>query len=427
MNILRIQLLIFIVLGLYSGCSRTFTSSEAFLDSSDGIKYSEIKADSMFQKAFLVWVEQPLDHNRPSSGTFWQRVWLSHRSLSAPTVVVTEGYWASVNYVTELAQILSANQIVIEHRYFEKSVPDSIQWEYLTIEQAAKDHHRIIQMFKRFYTGKWITTGISKGGQAALIHRAYYPKDVDVTVSYVAPFNLSREDSRLISFFDQVGTKDMRSRIKLFQTELLKRRIDILPLFEHKAKEKGWTFSMGIEKAFELCVLEYPFSLLQWCGPTDRIPSPGASTDQLFEHFYRGIDFGYFSDQDRKKFAPFFYQAYTELGYYGYLATPFLPYMKAFKTDTISSDFMVPVSHSVTFESQRPHQIIERLKRSNPKMIHLVGKNDPWSSTAPDLSLASNSFMFVDPNGCHVTRIGTMPDSVKAQVYELLNNWVLKN
>jgi hypothetical protein len=417
----------FLLFVLFSSCNRSFLSSESFLDSRKGLKYQEISVDTAFQQAFLVWVEQPIDHNHPSQGTFWQRVWLSHSHVSAPTVVVTEGYWASRNYVTELAHILNANQIIIEHRYFDRSVPDSIQWEYLTIEQAAKDHHRVIQLFEKFYTGKWVSTGVSKGGQTAMIHRAYFPDDVDATVTYVAPFNLSREDSRLLTFFDQVGTPEMRNKIRNFQIEILKRKPEVLPLFEKKVEELDLAFSLGLEKTLELCVLEYPFSLLQWCGPIEEIPEPSASATELFKHLSQYVDLTYFSDKDRMNFAPFFYQAYSELGYYSYLSAPFIPYMSSIKADTLSSDFMLPFDVKPTFENRRPYEIMDQLIKKDPKMIHIVGAKDPWSSTSPDVGLVKNSYKFSDPNGCHLTRIGTLPDSLKYQVLKLLNVWILRN
>ena len=184
---------------------------------------------------------------------------------------------------------------------------------------------------------------------------------------------------------------------------------------------------MGMEKAYELCVLEYPFSLLQWCGPIDQIPGAEASNDELFQHFYRGIDFSYFSDHDNRRFGPFFYQAYKELGYYAYLASPLLPYMNSIKVDTVSSDFMVPVDGRGDFISERPFQIQKRLRRNNPRMIHIVGKNDPWSATSPDVSGLSRSYKFVDPDGCHLTRIRTLPDSLQQQAVGLLEKWILSN
>ncbi len=416
-----------IIIVLVFGCAPLYKTPTTFFDSLNGLRFTEIKSEPGFERSFLVWIEQPLDHSQPESGTFWQRLWVSHRSVTAPTVLVTEGYWAVANYITELSEILNANQIIVEHRFFGQSVPDSIQWKYLTIEQAANDHHRITKLFKKLYKSSWVNTGVSKGGQTALIHRAFFPDDVNVTVTYVAPFNLEREDKRLISFFDEVGTDEMRQRIKNFQITLLKRRDEILPLFSQYVKEYNFTFSTDLDKAFELCVLEYPFSLLQWCSSYTEIPHEGDTPQLIFAHFQKSIDFGYFSDQETKRFAPFFYQAYTELGYYGYLAKPLLPYMKSIKCDTVSSDFMVPKGVTTIFNKERPFQITRMLQKNDPRVIHLVGKKDPWSSTSIDTESFTNSIKIVDPDGCHFTRIYSMPDSLKNKTLELLNRWIIKN
>ncbi|MEA1896182.1 MAG: hypothetical protein U9N53_00805 [Bacteroidota bacterium] len=65
-----------------------------------------------------------------------------------------------------------------------------------TVENAARDHHKINLLFKKFYTSKWVATGISKGEHTSTFYRAYFPKDVDVSVAYVAPLNFTVEDRR---------------------------------------------------------------------------------------------------------------------------------------------------------------------------------------------------------------------------------------
>lgn len=62
-------------------------------------------------------------------------------------VIELDGY-AVNNRTAELSKILNCNQIMVEHRYFGESVPAPFDWKYLTIKQAADDHHRIIEMFK---------------------------------------------------------------------------------------------------------------------------------------------------------------------------------------------------------------------------------------------------------------------------------------
>ena len=369
-------------------------------------------------------VEQPIDHHNPEKGTFKQRVWLSYRSSDAPVVLVTEGYMAPRNYTTELAEIVKGNQVIVEHRFFGKSVPDSMAWDYLTIEQAAMDHHRIVQILKKYYKGPWISTGVSKGGQTAMIHRALYPHDVEVTVPYVAPFNLEKEDKRLVKFFETVGTPEQRERIKDFQKEVLQRKDELMPYFKELIAEKGYTFRMGEERAFELAVLEYPFSLWQWGGPVDKIPEPGASAEVLFNHLYQGSDFGYFSDQQWKQIGPFFYQAYRELGYYPYLATPFKEWLDEIKVDTVSNRFMAPKVEKLTFDKQASLNILKKLKKADPKMIVITGENDPWSATSLNPDGFTHVLKVVKPGGCHRTRINNLPDSLREKVIKQLNEWL---
>ena len=67
-------------------------------------------------------------------------------SLDAPMVLMTAGYannWG--DYRVELTQLLEANQLVVEHRFFGNSRPYPLDWSLLDIRQAAADHHRIVQ------------------------------------------------------------------------------------------------------------------------------------------------------------------------------------------------------------------------------------------------------------------------------------------
>ena len=65
----------------------------------------------------------------------------------------------------------------------------------------------------KFYSKKWASTGISKGGEAALIYESKYPNDIDLTVAEVAPIILGREDQRTTDFLSTVGKKYCRQRV----------------------------------------------------------------------------------------------------------------------------------------------------------------------------------------------------------------------
>jgi len=155
------------------------------LKSLSGVYVKKIDALTGFKEGFEIAFIQPVDHTNPNSPKFTQRVFLSHRDFSKPVVLETEGYGATWPKEREVAKILDANQIIVEHRYYESSKPKPLNWKYLTTWQAASDHHRVVGLLKSIYPGKWVSSGRSKGGMAALFHRVYYPNDVDATVVYV--------------------------------------------------------------------------------------------------------------------------------------------------------------------------------------------------------------------------------------------------
>ena len=126
-----------------------------------------------FSEKYVTYFTQPLDHDRPELGSFRQRVIVSHIGFDRPTVIVTEGYGAgyalSPKYREELSKMFNTNMIFVEYRYFLESTPEPRDWQYLTAESSADDLHAVREAFKTIYPGKWIATGISKGGQTAML------------------------------------------------------------------------------------------------------------------------------------------------------------------------------------------------------------------------------------------------------------------
>lgn len=109
-------------------------------------------------------------------------------------------------------------------------------------ENSAYDLHNVNQTFRELYTGKWVSTGISKGGQTTCLYRAWFPDDVDFSVPYVAPLNRGVEDGRHEPFLRKVGTKKDRQKIEAFQIEILKHKDEIVPMLEKFCKDKKLEF-----------------------------------------------------------------------------------------------------------------------------------------------------------------------------------------
>ena len=387
------------------------------------VSVEKIVGDTTFTAYYEMWFTQPIDHENPELGTFKQRVLLGHHAISKPMVVEIQGYNIWTEKAGELSKLLNANQLTIEHRYFNHSRPDSLDWKYLNIKQAAADQHTVIQALKSIYKGKWISTGISKGGQTTIYHRYFYPNDVDVSVAYVAPMNLEREDKRIYKHLATVGSKESRTKVKNFQIACFENRNALLPLLKDYAKKRKYNFKMGIEKALDLNILEYSFAFWQWGNTSiNDIPASDAKASDLFAHLSKSSPFNFFDSKGIKQQQPFFYQALTELGMYAYQVAPFKKYIDYDKDLTF--DFTLPEGVDGTFNPESMIAVNEWLQTKADKMLFIYGEFDTWAATQVDLKNNSKCKKFIHPSGAHSTRIKTFSPEKQAEIIKTLETWL---
>ena len=383
-----------------------------------------------FAEKYVTYFTQPLDHDRPELGNFRQRVIVSHVGFDRPTVIVTEGYGAgyalSPRYREELSKMFNTNMIFVEYRYFLESTPEPRDWQYLTAESSADDLHAVFEAFKKIYPGKWISTGISKGGQTTMLYRTFYPDDVDISVPYVGPLCYGVEDGRHEPFLRQVGTAEERKKIEDFQLEVLKRKGTLLPRFEKHCTEKGYEFFGSVEEIYDYSVLEYSFALWQWGTPVSTIPTCDADDDAIYKHFMAISEPSYFAKGGGNE--SFFVQAARELGYYGYDIRPFKKYLSIKSSKGYLKKLMLPEdAKHIKFDKTLSKKITKFLKKSDPKMVFIYGEIDPWSAAAPmwlDTSKKKNMHMFVQPRGSHRARINTLPEEMKQEAISIIKEWL---
>lgn len=409
----------------------TLFAQENFLDKVGGLSnVSGVKSleTSVFPQKYVLYVTQPLDHKHPEKGSFRQRVIVGHVGFDRPTVIVTEGYGAGYamgsKFREELSHLLDANMIFVEHRYFLESTPEPKDWQYLTAENSAEDLHAVTTAFKTLYPNKWIATGISKGGQTAMLYRAFFPNDVDVTVPYVAPLCYKLEDGRHEPFLKQVSTESARKKVEDFQLEALKRKATLLPRFQTYCAENKLTFNASLEEIYDYCVLEYSFSIWQWGTPVERIPDVTASDDVIYNHLMGISEPSYFTPESSN--TSFFVQAARELGYYGYDITPFKEYLSIKSSKDYLRKLMLPAElRNMTFDNKLSRKIVTYLKKNDPKMIFIYGEVDPWTAAGVTwLTNKKNIHVFIKPGGSHATRISTLPELMKEEALSLLKGWL---
>lgn len=348
-----------------------------------------------YEAAYKVKIKQPLDHNDISKGHFYQKIYLLHKDISAPTVMITQGYNRNGTRVSEVAKVVKGNQLDIEHRFYGESLPDSMMYEYLTLEQATSDLHRINQVFKNIYENKWISTGISKGGQTTIYYRYFFPDDVDVSIPYVAPLNLALEETRIYDFLDNIGTKECRKKIEDVQFKILENREESFTKLKWYSKGAKLDYSyLTFEEAMEYAVLEYPFSFWQWGGVCDEIPTKDQPLDEVLQHFLDVSGISFFSDKDMEAYASHYYQAGTQMGYYSYESKNFKDLLKALPSDSNPSAVFMPNKMDYTFDDSLPKAAYEWVTNNGDEFIYINGANDTWSATAVPVNKKRDALWF---------------------------------
>jgi hypothetical protein len=258
-----------------------------------------------------------------------------------------------------------------------------------------------------------------------MYHSYYYPDDVDVRVPYVAPLNFGVEDERIYSFLDQVGSPAERKKVSRFQKMALKNQDKYLEAFEDFSRDKGYSYELvgGLEKAYEYCVLEYSFAYWQWgYVPSRKIPGSSAGAEEIIAHMNRVAGFDYFSDQFIEEFRPFFYQALTEMGYYGYDLDEFGKYLK--HVDNPIFTFTIPENVELEFNHKLSLEIQDYLSNEARNYIFIYGEYDTWSATAVTSIGDKNSKIIFKEGGSHRTRIRDLPEEQMEEVYSALESFL---
>lgn len=388
--------------------------------------FSKIETAKNFEATYELKIKQPIDHSDVSKGYFYQRAFLSHKGFEQPTIMITEGYSRPKNRISELTELINGNQILIEHRYFGESMPDSLNYNYLNIKQVTEDLHHINTLFKNIYKNKWLSTGVSKGGATTLFYRYFYPNDVDVSVNYVGPINNAFEDKRIYTFLDTVGTKTCRDKIFSFQKYLLKNKKKILPFLEAYSMGANVDYTyLSIEKAFEFAVMEYPFSFWQYGNDCEDIPEKSSSYLDAMKYFISVSDIAFFSDRDMVNYASHYYQSATEFGYYGYETNEFKGLLSELSIDQNPHATFMPNKMQVPFDDRLLNEINKWLPKEGNKIIHIYGTLDTWSASAVPISKDVDAVWFF-MNGKHHgnSRIKTMSKSEKEKLISTLERWL---
>ena len=411
-------------------CTKTSTQPETNdpvdvldrLSSISGVEVEEITPQNGFTRQFEIYITQPLDHSQPQGTVFQQRIFISHTDTSHPVIFMPSGYSSSPVKVCELSSRMQANQIYAAHRFMAGARPESMDWEYLTVEQASADFHRVADLLNDVYTGVWMSYGVSKNGQAALFHRRYFPDDVEATVAIGAALSLGTEDPRYETFLNSAGTESDREHIGRFQRITLQKRTGILPMIEAYIAQSTFHFTrMSAPEILEYEVLEFPFSFRQVSdGDCSSIPDTTATVAELYTYLH---DFGYFdfySDELLEYYQPVYYQAFTELGWYRLIDDHLQDLLIAVPDPSYQA--MAPPGAVLTFHPEVMQDVLAWLATSGDRIIHIYGADDPWSAGAIESAGSADALIVIQPGANHTVRIADLDQA--SLVHSTLERWL---
>ncbi len=397
----------------------TKASIENLLNELSGVYVKKIETLRGFSESYEIAFVQPVDHRNPSGPKFTQRVFLSHNDINQPVVCETSGYDVPWHKKRQISDMLGANQVIIEHRYYGSSKPQDTQWKYLNTWQAASDHKNIISKLKGIYKGSWLSTGKSKGGMAALFLEYYYPETVDASLVFVAPVIFGVNDIRISDFAYNGHGDEAYKRITEFQKSCLLYRDSLIPIIDRSNIELFYSASITLE----LMVLDFPYNF--WSGNNDIRSLPDKTSS--FNCFYRVLDrispAHAYSVKNIEYNYPLVYQELTEIGYYNYGYSHLSEHIVEVKEPVISY-FQPPDLDIVNFNEVVMQRISRYLENNANNIIYLYGENDIWTAAAVLPKNSTNSVKIIVEGAGHNFKLSDLDAETTGLIKTKLNQWL---
>ncbi len=376
---------------------------------------------------YVVHFIQPADHDDPASPTFLQEVSLLQRDVTAPMIVHTSGYWDYyLDREVELTQLLHANQISIEHRFFGNSRPQPADWSKLTIAQMAADEHAIITALRTIYQGAFISTGGSKGGMTAIYFRRFFPDDVDGTVAYVAPLMLGAPDTRFPPWIATLGPADCHAAVQAAAVEMLmNRRAALEQRAQAQADQMGFQYTrVALGPAVETAIESVEWYFWQYNGVVDcpKVPAVTATDDDLFAFLDAVSPVSGSDDDSNAAFEAFVYQTFFQLGYPDDGTTYLKPYYMYMDSD-FDGEFPVGVAKP-TYDGGTAMQDIQSFVATmGHEIVFVYGGWDPWTGGKFALGSAPDTLELIQAMGTHGSSLQHLAPGDRAAAFAQIKAW----
>jgi hypothetical protein len=166
-----------------------------------------------------------------------------------------------------------------------------------------------VNSFRRFYGGRFVSTGASKGGITAVYHRYFFPDDVDGTIPYIAPASRDREDPAYQDFLAAALPQPCAERLRDAQVAALTSRREMM------LQRLGGN-SLQLERL--AATAEWGFWQAYGVKACGQVPAESSSDEAFwgfFHAFFVGDAFAAPSMGEPISWAALYYEWLTEQGF----------------------------------------------------------------------------------------------------------------
>ena len=303
----------------------------------------------------------------------------------------------------------------------------------------------------------WIATGTSRGGQMTNVYAYYYPEDMCVYVPYVAPWSEGGEDPRFYQFvYTEIGddvygpeeAAKLRGLLTAFQTDLLKNKEELLPVYETLALQQfGCVFQEGtpVDQIYDVSVLEFAVQFWQYQQISfdtvrEVLEMPETSPEE--QQAKMQAEFGLLLqvqtplDWSVNFFAwPYYVNAATTYGQYHYdFSYLRAALQEAGLEDTLSVTeeiedgllwslvFTEEQRAAFTYDDAFAKALAASVDTTTAKILMVFGATDPWYSLRMPVTDNPNVAVFVHPTDPHSAAISALPDEMRNEAISFMSS-----
>jgi hypothetical protein len=196
-----------------------------------------------------------------------------------------------------------------------------------------------------------------------------------------------------------------------------------------RAEALGATLSyFGASRTLDLAVLDFPFTLWQYGDDTlcAQIPPADATVEELYG-FLGGDDVElYYSDEVLDAYAPYYFQAATELGAPTVRQDYLLDLMSGGVPVDASPAVFPPYGMDKVFNPARMVEVQDWVNTAGSRLMFLYGAQDPWTAGAFTInpSLDQVRFTVTGRKGNHLAGVADLPEAERRDAIFTLRRWM---